>query len=86
MTISREKCLGWANMFFTNYNNLTKHQIKEAYQAAYDEGQRNMQKRAVKVCMNLERKERDHATGYGPGYLIYTVSDCEVEIRKLKIE
>ena len=34
-------------------------------------------------CKTLDRKERRHAAGYGPGYLTYTASDCEQIIRAL---
>ena len=34
-------------------------------------------------CKTLDRKEKRHATGYGPGYLTYTASDCEQIIRAL---
>ena len=35
------------------------------------------------VCKTLDRKEKRHAAGYGPGYLTYTASDCEQIIRAL---
>ena len=34
-------------------------------------------------CKTLDRKEKRHAAGYGPGYLTYTASDCEQIIRAL---
>lgn len=39
--------------------------------------------RCAGVCKTLDRKEKLHATGYGPGYLTYTASDCEQIIRAL---
>ena len=39
--------------------------------------------RCAGVCKTLDRKEMLHATGYGPGYLTYTASDCEQIIRVL---
>ena len=39
--------------------------------------------RCAGVCKTLDRKEKRHATGYGPGYLTYTASDCEQIIRAL---
>ena len=41
--------------------------------------------RCAGVCKTLDRKEKRHATGYGPGYLTYTASDCEQIIRVLPI-
>ena len=39
--------------------------------------------RCAGVCKTLDRKEKLHAAGYGPGYLTYTASDCEQIIRAL---
>ena len=39
---------------------------------------------AVKVCDRLDRKEKNHAAGYGFGYLTFTAQDCAAEIHKLK--
>lgn len=39
--------------------------------------------RCAGVCKTLDRKEKRHAAGYGPGYLTYTASDCEQIIRAL---
>ena len=39
--------------------------------------------RCAVVCKTLDRKEKRHAAGYGPGYLTYTASDCEQIIRAL---
>ena len=39
--------------------------------------------RCAGVCKTLDRKEKCHAAGYGPGYLTYTASDCEQIIRAL---
>ena len=39
--------------------------------------------RCAGVCKTLDRKEKRHAAGYGPGYLTYTASDCEQIIRAI---
>ena len=39
--------------------------------------------RCAGVCKTLDRKEKRHAAGYGPGYLTHTASDCEQIIRAL---
>ena len=39
--------------------------------------------RCAGVCKTLDREEKLHAAGYGPGYLTYTASDCEQIIRAL---
>ena len=41
--------------------------------------------RCAGVCKTLDRKEKLHAAGYGPGYLTHTASDCEQIIRVLPI-
>ena len=39
--------------------------------------------RCARKCKTLDREEKLHAAGYGPGYLTYTASDCEQIIRAL---
>ena len=39
--------------------------------------------RCAGVCKTLDRKEKRHAAGYGPGYMTHTASDCEQIIRAL---
>lgn len=39
--------------------------------------------RCAGVCKTLDRKEKRHAAGYGPGYLTHTASDCEQIIRAI---
>lgn len=41
--------------------------------------------RCAGVCKTLDRKEKRHAAGYGPGYLTHTASDCEQIIRALPV-
>lgn len=49
-----------------------------------DEVRRAEREKCAKVCDRLSRKEKDHAAGYGFGYLTYTADDCAAAIRAME--
>lgn len=48
------------------------------------EVRRAEREKCAKVCDRLSRKEKDHAAGYGFGYLTYTADDCAAAIRAME--